>query len=82
MRRCERIRGLLVEHAHAQVGWAAPNRKALEPSSIAPTWVHYDVRCYAPEYLKDSFFCTTAEELDGESGTLMGPNPHISRETE
>jgi len=23
-----------------------PNRKAIEPSYIAKTWIHYDVRCY------------------------------------
>jgi len=38
--------------------------KALEPSNIAPTWVHYDVRCYEPRYLEDQWFCTTAKQLD------------------
>jgi hypothetical protein len=61
---CERARGSIVETADAQIGWAARNRKALEPSSIAPTWVHYDVRCYEPQYLKDEMFCTTLKALD------------------
>jgi hypothetical protein len=51
------VRGKLVELSNAQVGWAAKNRKALEPSDIAPTWIHYDVREYEPKYLGDEFFC-------------------------
>jgi hypothetical protein len=66
MARCDRIRGILIEHSNAQLGWLAPNRKALEPPDIAPTWIHYDVRCYDAVYLHDWFFCTTSEELDGE----------------
>lgn len=65
MRRCDSIRGLLVERANAQIGWAAHNRKSLEPSRIAPTWIHYDVRSYDRKYLTDRFFCTTLEALDG-----------------
>lgn len=64
MVKCDAVRGTIVETAHAQIGWAASNRKALEPSHIAPTWVHYDVRCYGPEYLKDEWFCTTPKQLD------------------
>jgi hypothetical protein len=61
---CDAMRGLIVETADAQVGWHARNRKALEPADIAPTWVHYDVRCYEPKYLRDEFFCTTLRQLD------------------
>ena len=64
MLKCDGARGCIVETAHAQIGWSASNRKALEPSNIAPTWVHYDVRCYEPKYLKDEAFCTTLKELD------------------
>jgi len=64
MIKCDAIRGRIVETAHAQIGWTATNRKALEPSTIAPTWVHYDVRCYEPEYLEDAMFCTTLRQLD------------------
>jgi hypothetical protein len=64
MTKCEAARGCIVETAHAQVGWAASNRKALEPSNIAPTWVHYDVRCYEAKYLKDEFFCANLKELN------------------
>lgn len=62
--KCNAVRGLLVELSNAQVGWAAKNRKALEPPDIAPTWVHYDVREYEPEYLRDSFFCQDLAGLD------------------
>ena len=71
MNRCDGIRGLLVERSNAQVGWLASNRKALEPANIAPTWVHYDVRCYEPQYLDDRFFCRTEAELDGIPPALI-----------
>src|SRR5215470_9110160 len=63
MQRCDLIRGVIVEKANAQIGWGATNRKSLEPSDIAPTWVHYDVRSYAAEYLTDDFFCRSLAEL-------------------
>ena len=71
MHRCDEVRGLLVELSNAQIGWTARNRKALEPSNIAPTWVHYDVRCYDAPYLADTFFCRTQDELDGQVGALV-----------
>ena len=61
--RCDRFRGQLVEKGNFQMGWAASNRKSLEPSSIAPTWIHMDVRQYARRYLADGFFVRSAEEL-------------------
>ena len=64
MNKCDAVRGRIVETAHGQIGWNAPNCKALEPSGIAPTWVHYDVRCYEPKYLGDEMFCTTLKALD------------------
>jgi len=63
-RLCDAVRARLVETANAQIGWDEPDRKALEPSDIAPTWVHYDVRCYQARYLADRWFCTTPETLD------------------
>lgn len=64
MLHCDHVRSVIVNHASAQIGWVARNRKALEPSHIAPTWIHYDVRCYEPKYLDDRFFCRSLEELD------------------
>lgn len=61
---CNSIRGRLVGCANAQVGWGAPNRKSLEPETIAPTWVHYDVRSYERKYLGDEHFCTDLKGLD------------------
>jgi hypothetical protein len=66
MERCDRIRGRIVEFANAQIGWYAANRKALEPSDLAPTWIHMDVRCYERNYLADRYFCTTLETLDNQ----------------
>jgi hypothetical protein len=71
MQNCDRMRGLLVEKANAQIGWGAKNRKSLEPREIAPTWVHYDVRSYDPKYLDDSFFVKTAAALDGVAPKLV-----------
>lgn len=62
--RCDQIRGLLVERGDFQVGWGASNRKALEPSQIAPSWIHMDVRCYARKYLSDEHFVRSEAELD------------------
>lgn len=64
MATCDQIRGCLVEGANAQVGWWAKNRKSLEPRSIAPTWVHYDVRSYERKYLADAYFVRDPDALD------------------
>ncbi len=66
MDRCDSIRGLLVERSNAQIGWHANNLKSLEPSSIAPTWIHYDVRSYKRNYLADHFFCKNLKELNNK----------------
>jgi hypothetical protein len=63
-KRCDAARGLLVERANFQIGWSGGNCKALEPSNIAPTWVHMDVRCFSTKYLADQYFVTTADALD------------------
>lgn len=68
---CNEVRAVIVNKSNAQIGWAATNRKALEPADIAPTWVHYDVRCYEPKYLEDRFFCRTESELDGVRPALI-----------
>lgn len=63
-RLCDAVRARIVATANAQIGWSARNRKALEPSDIAPTWLHYDVRCYEARYLADECFCRDAAGLD------------------
>ena len=64
MQRCEQVRGILVAKSGFQVGWLAKNRKALEPSALAPTWVHADVRTYDSNYLADRFFVKSSEEVN------------------
>lgn len=64
LERCDELRRLLVEKSNAQIGWLGRNRKSLEPSDIAPTWVHYDVREYESKYLRDDFFCRDLAGLD------------------
>jgi hypothetical protein len=72
MNRCDKIRGIIVEKSNAQIGWDAANRKSFEPSQIAPTWVHYDVRCYDQKYLEDRFFCKSLEELNKKTSITIG----------
>ncbi len=62
--RCDRARGILVEQSNFQTGWGANNRKSLEPSDIAPTWIHMDVRSYELRFLADEHFVTSNAELD------------------
>lgn len=64
MAHCDAIRAKLVEVANCQIGWAGTNKKSLEPSDIAPTWVHLDVRQFDKVYLDDSFFVRTLADLD------------------
>jgi len=64
MTRCDQIRGKMVEVGYFQIGWDASNRKSLEPSNIAPTWVHMDCRQYDKAYLADKFFVKTLKDLD------------------
>lgn len=64
MNRCNMLRDSLVTMANAQIGWPAMNKKSLEPSDIAPTWVHYDVRQFEKKYLENRFFCRNLADLD------------------
>ena len=62
--KCDANRGRIVESASAQIGWTASNPKSFEPSDIAPTWAHYDVRSFEPKYLKNEWFCKNLKGLD------------------
>ena len=58
------FRGLLVEKSNFQIGWNSRNKKSLESSSIAPTWVRMDVRSFSKKYLQEKYFVTTEQKLD------------------
>ena len=62
--RCDKFRGRLVEKSNFQIGWHGRNKKSLEPSHIAPTWIHMDVRSFSKKYLQEKYFVTTEQELD------------------
>jgi len=62
--RCDSARSILVEKCNFQIGWSGSNQKSLEPSDIAPSWIHMDVRSYASVYLKDEYFVTSAAEFN------------------
>jgi hypothetical protein len=63
-RQANRLRDDIVRQCNAQMAWSFANKKSLEPANIAPTWVHLDVRCFAPEFLADEHFCSSPVELD------------------
>lgn len=64
--RCDAVRGLLVEKCGFQIGWAANDKKALEPAHIAPSWIHMDVRCYSRKYLNTKYFAKNTQDLDSD----------------
>jgi hypothetical protein len=65
--RCNGFRGVLVEKSNFQIGWNGRNKKSLEPSNIAPTWIHMDVRSFSKKYLQEKYFVATAEELNSNN---------------
>ncbi len=66
MERCAAIRASMVGVGGFQIGWAEKNKKSFEPSNIAPTWVHLDVRQFESKYLQDRFFCKDLGNLDNK----------------
>ena len=71
---CNEIRALGVEKCNSQIKWNKPNLKAFEPETIAPTWIHWDVREFPANCLADRFFCKTEKELNGERFYLQVKN--------
>ncbi|WP_278381176.1 hypothetical protein [Chryseobacterium arthrosphaerae] len=73
------VRDLLIKYTNAKYRWSEHNVFALEPSSrnrigeeyIATTWVHYDVRTFDLEYLKDEYFVKDNDSVNGESITVL-----------
>lgn len=53
---CDNSRKKISTLSNIQIGWNDFNVKSFEPSYIAPTWIHMDVRCYDRRYLQDEFF--------------------------
>ena len=82
VKRCDEIREKIVEKCNGQIGWAIKNKKALEPANIAPTWVHYDVRCFAKDFLEDRFFVKTLEDLDKRVPITLGQEEVKSEDNE
>jgi len=61
---CDDARRRIIQKSNGQVAWNSTNKKALEPSNIAPTWVHFDVRTFDQAYLTSDFFVTNEIDLD------------------
>ena len=65
---------IFVKHLGNQVRWDNDDKFSLEPGVpaykgefIASTWIHYDVRQFGLEYLKDDFFVKNINQINGES---------------
>lgn len=56
---------VFMERMGAAPNWTS-NRVSLEPISIAPGWVHVDVREFDARYLKNRFFSKTKDGADGD----------------
>lgn len=73
-RNADKVRDLLIKFTNAEYRWDGSDFFALEPSSrnrvgdefIATTWVHYDVRTFNLQYLKDEYFVKDNSGVDGE----------------
>ncbi|WP_312296499.1 peptidoglycan-binding domain-containing protein [Chryseobacterium sp.] len=71
----DKVRDVLIKYTNAKYRWKDHNVFALEPSSrnrideeyIATTWVHYDVRTFDLEYLKDEYFVKDNNSVNGEN---------------
>lgn len=64
--RCNNVRKLLVEKSNFQLGWSEKNKKSLEPESIAPSWIHMDIRNYEKKYLDVKYFVKNVVELESK----------------
>lgn len=63
-RNCDDVRRRIVEKSNAQIGWNSINKKSLEPSFIAPTWIHLDVSNFSQQYLIDEYFVINETDLN------------------
>jgi hypothetical protein len=66
-KRSDELRLHLESKAEAVLEWKQANHFSLEGSSLAKTWAHIDCRMFDEVYLKDSLFCKTSTDLEGES---------------
>lgn len=71
----DKVRDVLLKYSGAKYRWSNKNVFALEPSTrnrigkefIATTWVHYDVRTFELQYLKDEYFAKNMTACNGKS---------------
>ena len=61
---------VFVQRVGARPTWTH-NEISLEPISIAPSWVHFDVREFEARYLKNRYFSKTKEGADGDDMVLI-----------
>lgn len=61
-----KVRKDIFEEYMGAAYWTKTNALSLEPGSIAPTWIHYDVREFERKHLKKKFFVKTQAKMDGD----------------
>ena len=80
---CDLVRDeILISKSGANLRWPKENVLSLEPSTkdrigsewIATNWVHFDVRRFNLQYLKDEFFVKSLDEAIGEKITEIATN--------
>ena len=68
---CNKVRALAVQRMKASTHWVPAGEFGLERGGKSPgeasTWVHLDVREWPGDFLEDSFFAKTSQELEGLS---------------
>ena len=72
---CDKVRDVLIKYSGAKYRWTGVDFLALEPSTrnrigtefIATNWVHYDVRTFGLDYLKDDYFVKDSINLNKKS---------------
>ena len=73
---CDDAREVMIKYCNAYYRWYVKNVISLEAGNrvkistdkaIASTWVHFDVRSFELDYLKDEYFAKSVEQVNGLS---------------
>ncbi|OCG25641.1 hypothetical protein A9G11_00050 [Gilliamella sp. wkB108] len=73
---CDNAREVMIRYCDAHYRWSTPNVISLEvgnrvkistDTAIASTWVHFDVRSFELDYLKDEYFVQSVGQVNGLS---------------
>lgn len=71
---CDDAREVMIKYCNAHYRWNIKNVISLEAGNrvkkpreqaVASTWVHFDVRSFKLDYLKDEYFAKSVEQVNG-----------------